>query len=58
VAKARDYGGTLEDLEMTGLDVQRGNFSVAPGTEERVPFNGRLPWECPVTELGRSTFPA
>ncbi|MFD4764438.1 sporulation protein [Streptomyces sp. NPDC058439] len=52
VAKARDYEGTVEDLEMTSLDVRRGHFGVAPGTEERVPFSGRLPWECPVTELG------
>ncbi|GAA3507405.1 sporulation protein [Streptomyces showdoensis] len=29
---------------------------VAPGGEHRIRFSGRLPWECPVTELGgRST---
>ncbi|MEV7232631.1 sporulation protein [Streptomyces sp. NPDC051020] len=56
VAKVRDNGGTPKDLEMTRLDVRRGHFGVAPGTEERVPFSGRLPWECPVTELGGQTL--
>ncbi|MEV6211394.1 sporulation protein [Kitasatospora sp. NPDC051914] len=31
-------------------------FEVAPGAERRVGFRVRLPWECPITELGdRST---
>ncbi|MFB7225878.1 sporulation protein [Streptomyces sp. NPDC056227] len=56
VAKVRDYAGPLKDLEMTRLDARGGMFGVAPGAEERVPFSGRLPWECPVTELGGHTL--
>lgn len=51
VAKGYYYNGTITDDEVTGLNVRRYSLTVAPGAEERVPFSGRLPWECPVTEL-------
>ncbi|TXS81056.1 sporulation protein [Streptomyces sp. sk2.1] len=51
-AKSYYYNGTLREENVVGLDVGRYSFDVEPGTEQRVPFNGRLPWECPVTELG------
>ncbi|MEE1755269.1 sporulation protein [Streptomyces sp. SP18CS02] len=52
VAKGYYYNGTLNDDEVTGLSPRRHSLSVAPGAEVQVPFSGRLPWECPVTELG------
>ncbi|MEU5577275.1 sporulation protein [Streptomyces huasconensis] len=51
VAKGRYYDGTVTDDEVAGLSTSRYDITVAPGTEERVPFKGTLPWECPVTEL-------
>ncbi|MBW5423834.1 hypothetical protein GKQ77_20085 [Streptomyces sp. BG9H] len=51
VAKAYDYDGSVGEDELTNLSTGRYEFTVAPGAEERVPFKGTLPWECPVTEL-------
>ncbi|MGA5410263.1 sporulation protein [Streptomyces lavendulocolor] len=51
MAKGHSYNGTVTEEMVTGLDARRYSFDVAPGAEARVPFNGRLPWECPVTEL-------
>ncbi|MFJ2720997.1 sporulation protein [Streptomyces sp. NPDC087437] len=46
----------LEDVDVLWMDASRSRFNVAPGTEERVPFSGRLPWACPVTELSGHTL--
>ncbi|MEU4795802.1 sporulation protein [Streptomyces sp. NPDC023327] len=51
VAKGYYYDGTVTDDEVTSLTTGRYEMTVAPGTAERVPFSGTLPWECPVTEL-------
>ncbi|MGA4851429.1 sporulation protein [Streptomyces sp. G5(2025)] len=56
VAKGRYYDGTMTDDEVTGLSTGRYEITVAPGAEERVPFHGKLPWECPVTELRGQTL--
>ncbi|MEU5598328.1 sporulation protein [Streptomyces sp. NPDC020298] len=47
-----DYQGRSTQEEFKSLSARRSHFTVAPGAEERVPFHGRLPWTCPVTELG------
>ncbi|MFI6644777.1 sporulation protein [Streptomyces sp. NPDC050504] len=52
VAKAHYYDGKVNEETVTGLDARRYSLDVAPGAEERSAFGGRLPWECPVTELG------
>ncbi|WP_405533091.1 sporulation protein [Streptomyces avidinii] len=51
IAKAYSYNGSLNDDEITGLSAKRHNLQLAPGEEVAVAFSGRLPWECPVTEL-------
>lgn len=52
VGKAHYYDGTVNEDSVTSLSAHRYSLDVAPGGEERVPFTGTLPWECPVTELG------
>ncbi|MFE4263721.1 sporulation protein [Streptomyces sp. NPDC056883] len=51
VAKAYYYNGSLNDDEITSLSAKRYDLQLAPGEETVVAFSGRLPWECPVTEL-------
>lgn len=52
VAKTHGYDGEVKDRYVDRLSARRSRLEVAAGTEERIAFSGRLPWECPVTELG------
>ncbi|MEV7519187.1 sporulation protein [Streptomyces sp. NPDC091371] len=54
MAKALTTYGATREMEVARL-VPAGwenSAEVAPGAEHRIRFSGRLPWECPVTELG------
>jgi sporulation-control protein spo0M len=58
MAKCLTWQGVSREVEVAPLLPAGYEISadVAPGGEHRIRFGGRLPWECPVTELGgRST---
>ncbi|MFB7369466.1 sporulation protein [Streptomyces sp. NPDC056222] len=58
MAKCVTWQGVIREVEVARLMPARYETSVEvePGGEHRIRFGGRLPWECPVTELGgRST---
>ncbi|RKE04990.1 sporulation protein [Streptomyces sp. TLI_171] len=55
VGKVLGWNGSVEDREWAYLSPSRSYLDVAPGTEERIGFHGRLPWDCPITEVDGRT---
>ncbi|MCM1969037.1 sporulation protein [Streptomyces sp. G1] len=58
MAKYMTWQGISREDEVARLSPvgYETSAEVAPGAEHRIGFGGRLPWECPITELGgRST---
>lgn len=55
VGKVLGWNGGVEDRQWTYLSPSRSYFEVPPGAEERIGFHGRLPWDCPVTEVDGRT---
>ncbi|MFD8482225.1 sporulation protein [Kitasatospora sp. NPDC059673] len=55
VGKVKQSDGSTADREWAYLSPERAYFEVERRTEQRVGMKGRLPWDCPVTELAGSS---